>query len=189
MQEPPKANIKPIVGLGSPILTEECYVVDNTPDDNQVLFDLIATLNSLPSAVGLAAPQINSRLQAFVMKQGSRVISVINPVIIKTDLAQTNKEGCLSIPGISENVKRPDKIDVEYYDINFNKVRQKLRGFAAAIFQHEYDHLHGILYIDRLDKAKREEIEYKLNSVITGGYKSYYDMIFPDSPHFNNTNV
>lgn len=184
----PSTN-QPIVGLGSPILRQVCKEADQTGDNLLVVLDLIHTLDKIGTAVGLAAPQINSGIQAFVMKDGNKVIPVINPVILKSDLAQTCKEGCLSIPGINEYVRRPGKIDVEYYDINWNKVKVKFRGFPAVIFQHEFDHLQGILYIDRLDKAKQEELKHKLNSVQTGGNKSYYDMIFPDSPFINNTNV
>lgn len=132
---------QPIVGLGSPILRQVCKEADQTGENLLVVLDLIHTMDKLNTAVGLAAPQINSSIQAFVMKEGNQIISVINPVIIKSDLAQTYKEGCISIPGLNEYVKRPGKIDVEYYDINWNKVKRKFRGFPAVIFQHEYDHL------------------------------------------------
>lgn len=179
----------PIVGLGSPILRQVCFEAVQSQQAKQVALDLICTLEGLNTAVGLAAPQINSDLKMFVMKQSGIITTIINPVIIKSDLTQTSMEGCMSIPGIKEYVKRPDKIEVEYYDINWNKVKQKLRGFPAVIFQHELDHLHGILYIDRLDPKKQEEIRHKLEGVQSGRTTTYYPMIFPNSPFVNDTNV
>ncbi|MBN1768015.1 MAG: peptide deformylase, partial [Prolixibacteraceae bacterium] len=75
------------------------------------------------------------------------------------------EEGCLSIPGIFENVKRPSTIEVRYRDINFDVKEETLEGIEARIFQHEYDHLEGILFIDRIHKLKRKLINKKLQYI------------------------
>lgn len=182
MEETMKTNnIQPIVGYGSPILREVCLEVENSIDKVKLLNnDLILTLESIGTAVGLAAPQVNINLRMFVMSPNRRPIIVINPIITKRRGARKSEEGCLSLMGIYGIVERDEIIDVEFYDVDFNKHKLRLRGFDATIFLHELDHLNGILYTDRLTKDGKEAVKDKLSDIEKGIYKKVsYDVIFP----------
>jgi len=113
-----------------------------------------------PEGVGLAAPQIGVNQQVFVLKlDNSREVEIIvNPKIVnlssRTNLDVLQKkddflEGCLSLPGVYSFIERPWEIEAEYLDQNFRKVRKKMEGEAAIAFQHELDHLEGILFTQR----------------------------------------
>lgn len=181
MTETTTGKILPIVGYGSPILKELCLEIDSTIDKvDDLANDLIATMKSIGTAVGLAAPQINSNLSMFVMRPKGIDVVVINPIIRKRRQSIKSEESCLSIPVLSAVVPDRDEIiDVEYYDVKFNKQKIRLRGFDAIVFQHEYDHLNGILYTDRLTKEGREQVADRLADIEKGNTRNYYDMIFP----------
>jgi len=170
----------PIVGLGSPILKEKCVEVENNESSLIIVDNLLLTMTTLKTAVGLAAPQINSNLAMFVMRPDGKDMVIINPVIKSRGGKQKSEEACLSIPGVEGIVPdRNEVLQVEYYDQKFNKQTIWLRGFAAIVFQHEYDHLQGILYTDRMTKEGREKIADELALIEKGKTKTYYDMIFP----------
>jgi peptide deformylase len=175
-----ESKILPIVGYGSPILREVCVEVDETIDEvKRLANDLITTMNSIGTAVGLAAPQINVNLRMFTMNVYGTLTVVINPVIKKSRGSKPSDEGCLSIPGLNGRVpERFEIIDVEYYDENMNKKRMKLNGFAAVVFQHELDHLNGIMYTDRMTKEGLEAVQDKLSDIAKGIYSSPYQMVF-----------
>lgn len=136
-------------------------------------------MNSIGTAVGLAAPQINVNLRMFTMNVYGTLTVVINPVIKKSRGSKPSDEGCLSIPGLNGRVpERFEIIDVEYYDENMNKKRMKLNGFAAVVFQHELDHLNGIMYTDRMTKEGLEAVQDKLSDIAKGIYSSPYQMVF-----------
>jgi peptide deformylase len=88
------------------------------------------------------------------------------------------REGCLSLPRISDEVTRPDGIVISWYDENFNLHKEKFTGIKSRIIQHEYDHLDGILYIDKLKPIKRKLIESKLKRISKGDVFVNYDMKF-----------
>jgi len=104
-------------------------------------------------SVGIASPQVGKLIRAFYVKssEDGKYKLYINPRIKNLQLTQrVNKEGCLSIPNIEGNVSRFDSIQIEYLDIEGNKRVEKLRDWDAVVAQHEYDHLEGILFIDKL---------------------------------------
>lgn len=172
----------PVVGYGSTILRQKCREAENNEHTAEVVNGLRRTLFSLDTAAGLAAPQVNYDISVFVLKLHDEYTVCINPTITKRRLPTKSKEGCMSIPVIREDViGRDDIIDVEYYDEKFNKVRRKLRGFAAILFQHEYDHLQGILFIDRIEPLSLERIKDKLADIEKGASPVYYPMIWPDT--------
>ena len=105
----------------------------------------------------------------------------INPKIIeeKGDEWPFN-EGCLSIPDIREDVFRQEEITIEYQDENFEKHTQTLNGLAARVFQHEYDHIEGILFTDKLSSLKKRLIKKKLENISKGKIKADYRMRFPN---------
>jgi len=164
-----------IIKYGSPILRK--HSVEITEDDNlvEILKNLFDTLKK-EDGLGLAAPQIGILKRVFLMDTSSlneddpKIEKVeqdfINPVILERSTEITNyEEGCLSIPGIYESVERPIKIRVQYQDTFFNTIEKELEGMQARIFQHEYDHLEGVLFIDRLSPLRRKLLTGKLNKI------------------------
>jgi peptide deformylase len=166
------AKILEIEELGNPILREKAKHVDNIRDDyiQELIDDLIETVNQV-NGVGIAAPQVNESYQIFIIASHPNPrypdapkmepIEVINPKIIsRSDEMVKDWEGCLSIPGIRGLVPRHRSIAVEYTTRNGGKKTEELEDFIARIFQHEYDHLNGILFLDRLESV-RDMITHK----------------------------
>ncbi len=167
-----------IIKYGSPILRKKS--VEITENDNVALIveNLFSTLKK-EGGLGLAGPQVGILKQIFVIdtspltEEDSLITkienAIVNPEIVGlSEEKEYYNEGCLSIPGIYEDVLRPETIDVRYYDINFNLIEERLDGIKARIFQHEYDHLEGILFIDRLSPLKRKLLSGKLNKIKKG---------------------
>lgn len=124
--------------------------------------------------VGLAAPQvgINKRLMVFNPEGDAKAwlqeIVMVNPKIISSSKsAEMEAEGCLSFPGMSGEVRRSEWVKVEATRLNGKKFKVKLEGWKARIFQHEYDHLDGILYIDRLPPEERKRVQPRLNELVS----------------------
>ena len=169
------SEITNIARSGDPILSIVAVEVTNVFDEKiQNLIDtLIATANAA-DGVGIAAPQVSQSYRLFIMasRPNSRYpqaplmepTAVINPRILSHSREIVKDwEGCLSVPGIRGKVPRFDRIEVEYSDRHGKLVRQQLTGFIARIFQHELDHLDGILFTDRLqtDFDRFTEAEYQ----------------------------
>lgn len=165
----------PVILYGSPILRK--YSADITEEDNipEITEMLFSTLKNA-EGIGLAGPQINLLKKAFVidtspLSEDDITIEkyekvFINPRILEKDSEEVIfREGCLSIPDIYEEVKRPSKIWVRYNDHSFNVVEEEMSGIVARIFQHEYDHLVGILFIDKINPVKRKLLAGKLNKI------------------------
>lgn len=164
-----------IITYGSPILREKSEKLtqnDNVASIAKELFDDLKEEGGL----GLAGPQVGILKKIFIIDTSPLVEddssipnfekAIVNPEIIgfSNEKGYYN-EGCLSIPGIYEDVLRPDTIDVRYYDVNFNLIEERLNGIKARIFQHEYDHLEGVLFIDRLSSLKRKLLSSKLKKI------------------------
>ena len=104
---------------------------------------------------------------------------MVNPTLRKGRGTRKSDEACLSIPGIYGIVpERYEIVDIEYYDQEFNHKKARLRGFDAVIFLHEFDHLNGVLYTDRMTKEGQEAVKEKLFEIEKGIYKANYEMIF-----------
>ncbi len=164
-----------ILKYGSPAIRKNSVEITN--DDNlvEIVKNLFDTLKK-DGGLGLAAPQIGILKRIFLMdtsplnKDDSEIEKVeqafINPEILERSSETINyEEGCLSIPGIYEIVELPAKIKVRYQDSSFNTIEKELDGMQARIFQHEYDHLDGILFIDRLSLLRRKLLAGKLNKI------------------------
>lgn len=159
------AEILEIEELGNPILREKAKHVDNIGDEYiQNLIDNLTETVSAVNGVGIAAPQVNESYQIFIIYSHpnprypdapkTEPLEVINPKIIsRSDEMVKDWEGCLSIPGIRGLVPRHKSIVVEYTTRNEGKKREELEDFIARIFQHEYDHLNGIVFLDRLESV------------------------------------
>lgn len=123
--------------------------------------------------VGLAAPQVgvNKRLLVFNPEGDAQAflqeVVMVNPVIVgSSKKTEVEPEACLSFPGMSGNVRRHEWVKVEGYRLNGKKFRVKYEGWKARIFQHEFDHLEGVMYIDRLDDEDRERVKQRLDELI-----------------------
>lgn len=144
-----------ITKLGEDILRQVAQPVAEVNDEiKQLAQDMFETMIEA-EGVGLAAPQIGKSLRMFVLIADDDVRRVfINPQIIKTSETMCDyDEGCLSIPQIYETISRPEKVTVQALNENGKPFTLEADGFLARIIQHEYDHLDGILYIDRGDEA------------------------------------
>ena len=135
--------IREIRVVGDDILTKKCKEVKMiTPRTETLIFDMLDTMYE-EMGVGLAAPQVGILKRIVVIDIGEGPIIMINPEILETSGEQTGEEGCLSLPGIHETVKRGDKIRVKYMDENFVEHEEEVEGYLARVMQHEFDHLDG----------------------------------------------
>lgn len=150
--------ILPIKIMGSPILRARAGEVgEPTDDDRRLIADMLDTMRDAPG-VGLAAPQVGVSRRIFVWELEEEHGAVIDPVIVeRSDNLVDGEEGCLSIPGLLYEVPRADRVVVEGKDQNGEALRVEATDFKARIFQHEIDHLDGVLFIDRLSDARRDE--------------------------------
>lgn len=175
----------PIYLYGHPVLRK---VSEDITPEYSGLTELLANMYETMYAsdgVGLAAPQIgrNDRIvvidasplaESFPELDGVK-LTLINPRLEVLDGEQvTRGEGCLSLPGISENVKRTEHIRLTWVDENFQPHDQEFSGFLARIIQHEYDHLEGKVYIDHISPIRKQLIRAKLNNIVTGKVRCDY---------------
>ncbi len=187
----------PILAYGHPDLRK--VAKDITPDYpglQQLIDDMFESMYE-SNGVGLAAPQIGKSIRLFVIDaepfaeyednltaeekeklKGKKVF--INAKILEESGKEWSfTEGCLSIPGINEDVERQDKIKIEYLDRDFNKHVEDIDGILARVIQHEYDHLDGILFTDHLSSFKKRLLKRKLENISKGKVKVDYRMKFP----------
>ncbi|NWF58916.1 MAG: peptide deformylase [Fischerella sp.] len=171
-------DILPIVQLGNHILRQKAARVENIQDEKiqKIIDDLIATVVKA-NGVGIAAPQVaqSYRVMIVASRPNPRYpdapemepTAMINPKIITHSTAVVKGwEGCLSIPGIRGLVPRYKAVEVEYTDRNGKLQKQLLNGFIARIFQHEYDHLDGIVFLDRLESNRDIVTEQEYQKLI-----------------------
>ncbi len=182
--------ILPIVAYGDPVLRKECEEIEQDyPDLDLLIEDMFETMYNA-QGVGLAAPQIGKAIRLFIvdaepfaedepgLENFKKVF--INPIILEEKGEEWKfNEGCLSIPGIREDVSRKPEITIEYYDENWNLKEETYDGLAARIIQHEYDHIEGILFTDKISPLKRKLLKTKLNNIAKGNIKVGYRMRFP----------
>lgn len=155
-----------IIQLGHPLLRSKAQVVDNIQNQSiQNLIDNLITTVEQASGVGIAAPQVAESHRLFIVASRPNPryptaptmepTAMINPKILAhSNGVEKGWEGCLSIPGIRGWVPRYQAIEVEYTDRNGKLQKQELTDFVARIFQHEYDHLDGIVFLDRLESTQ-----------------------------------
>ncbi len=188
--------ILPIVAYGDPVLKKEA---EDIPADYPNLKELIANMFETmegASGVGLAAPQVGLSIRLFIVDtspfvddeeddkellelRGFRRV-FINPIILDEEGEKWNfNEGCLSIPGIREDVSRKPKITIEYYDEQFNLKEETYEGLRARVIQHEYDHIDGILFTDRLNPLRKQLLRKRLENITKGIVDVDYRMKFP----------
>ncbi|MBR1922763.1 MAG: peptide deformylase [Paludibacteraceae bacterium] len=157
---------------------------DTEPNLKQLISDMHETLTAAEGC-GLAAPQIGKSIRLFVV-DGSELKddypecadfkqAFINPTIVdSSDETVSYSEGCLSLPGISENVVRPKTITIRYQDADFQWHEETLTDFKARIVQHEYDHLEAHVFTDRISPIRKQFVRSKLNNIAKGKTVSRY---------------
>jgi len=190
--------ILPIVAYGAPVLKKEAKEIDKDyPNLKELINNMYETMYGA-SGVGLAAPQIGLPIRIFlvdaspfaeddVLSEEEREFlknftqTFINAKIIEEEGDEwAFNEGCLSIPDVREDVFRKPNITIEYYDEEFKKHTKSFSGLAARIIQHEYDHIEGILFTDKLTSFKKRLIKGKLTNISKGKIRVGYRMRFPD---------
>lgn len=142
-----------IVYIGEDILREKAKEVTKiTPNIHKLLDNMAETMYQANGA-GLAAPQVGVSKRVVVIDVGDGLIELINPEIISKSGEEIDREACLSVPNLSGEVKRAKKVVVQALDRNGEMNEYRAAGFAARAFQHEIDHLNGILYVDIAEKV------------------------------------
>jgi len=149
---------------GDPVLREAAKDIEEIDGRLASLADvMIETMHAAPG-VGLAANQIGVSKRMFVYDAGEGPVTVINPRIVESDGEFVYTEGCLSVPGFSWEITRPDRVHLVGLDLDGNELSIEATEFEGRIFQHEVDHLDGILLVERLDPDQRREARALLRS-------------------------
>ncbi len=191
--------VLPVVVYGDPVLRKLAVEIDKKHEGLETLIANMFETMYAANGVGIAAPQIGKTIRLFVidaspfaevdeddeeeeklskkeltfLKNFKRVF--INAKIIEeTGKEWAFNEGCLSIPKIREDVLRKENVTIEYYDENFKKHTETLGGLAARVVQHEYDHIEGKLFTDKISAFKRKMISGKLNNITKGNFSADY---------------
>ena len=171
--------ILPIYTFGNSVLRKIAEPIDQ---DYPGLKDLIKNMYDTmvhAEGVGLAAPQVGIPIRLIVIdlaplkednpELGDFKVTMINPELPEESENEVEyDEGCLSIPGINETVSRPEAIKISYLDENFNEHMEVYDGYKARVVQHEYDHLEGHLFTDRIKPLRRQLIKGKLTNIVKG---------------------
>ena len=189
--------VLPIIAYGDPVLRKIGASIDKDyPNLDKLISNMQETMKNA-KGVGLAAPQIGKAIRLFLvdtspfaeddeldekerafLKDYKKVF--INAKILKEEGKKWPfSEGCLSIPNINEDVVREETVTIEYVDENFKKHTETVRGLAARVIQHEYDHIEGILFTDKLSSLKKRLLKNKLEKISKGKVEVEYRMKFP----------
>lgn len=189
--------ILPIIAYGAPVLRKIAKEIDKDyPNLQQFISDMWETMEA-SNGVGLAAPQVNRDVRIFVVD--SEIIfdgmddeerakhagdSGVRKVFINARTVHLDgepwlyNEGCLSIPKIREDVLRPDRVTLHYFDENFNEHTETFSGITGRVIQHEYDHIEGKLFIDYMKPLRKKMLQGKLNDISKGKIRVDYKMQF-----------
>lgn len=190
--------ILPIIAYGDPVLRKLGKSIDKKyPALESLLENMFETMYGA-KGIGLAAPQIGLPIRIFIVDatpfkdaeelelEERNFLSTFKQVFINAQIIDETgdewvfNEGCLSIPDVREDVFRNETIKIEYFDEKFEKHTKKFSGIAARIIQHEYDHIEGILFTDKLSSLKKRLIKGKLSNISKGKIRIDYRMRFPD---------
>lgn len=180
--------ILPIAIYGHPVLRKKAVDIDKDyPELDKLIEDMFETMYH-SDGVGLAAPQINKSIRLFVIDASPyaeeepalkdfKKVFINAQIVERSNEMQSFNEGCLSLPGIREDVKRHLEIRMQYYDENFEFHDEVFKGTPAVIIQHEYDHTDGILFIDRISPLRKRLIRSKLKALEDGKISVKYKII------------
>jgi peptide deformylase len=182
--------ILPIVAFGDPVLKRKADAISK---DYTELEKLIADMKETmyrASGVGLAAPQIGKSIRLFIVdstlmveeddkEEGIQEVFINAEIIEESGKEWAFEEGCLSIPGIREDVYRQPVVKIKYLNEKFEPQEKTFDGMTARVIQHEYDHIEGILFTDRIKPLKKTLLKKKLQKISEGNVKADYKMKFP----------
>ena len=190
--------ILPIIAYGDPVLRKLGKSIDKEyPALESLLENMFETMYGA-KGIGLAAPQIGLPIRIFIVDatpfkddeelelEERNFLSTFKQVFINAQIIDKTgdewvfNEGCLSIPDVREDIFRNETIKIEYLDEKFEKHTKEFSGIAARIIQHEYDHIQGILFTDKLSSLKKRLIKGKLANISKGKIRIDYRMRFPD---------
>ena len=189
--------ILPIIAYGDPVLRKVGEnITKDYPDLDRLLANMQDTMKNA-RGVGLAAPQVGKAIRLFLVntapfaehdeldEEERNFLKGYNKVFINAKIIKEEgdkwsfNEGCLSIPNINEDVSREETVTIEYQDENFKKHTETVSGLAARVIQHEYDHIEGILFTDKLSSLKKRLLKKKLENISKGKVDIEYRMKFP----------
>lgn len=189
--------ILPIVAYGDPVLRKVGKDINQDFPQLNLLIDNMWETMYKAEGVGLAAPQIGLDIRLFLVdtapfaadedldEEERAFLSTFKKVFINAKITKEEgtewafTEGCLSIPKIREDVSRNETITIEYLDENFKAYKETIGGLAARVIQHEYDHIEGILFTDKLSSLKKRLLKRKLENITKGLVDVDYKMKFP----------
>lgn len=152
-------KLKLVKGANEEILRTRCDEVLDFDSDLEKLVESMKKIMVKSRGVGIAAPQVDINARIFIFTKnvdredvGNQIVEAINPVVLNaSNDTILGEEGCLSLPGVYGNVRRPLECMVSYFNAKGEKITENLRGFDARVFLHELDHLNGVLFIDKLE--------------------------------------
>lgn len=190
--------ILPIVAYGHPVLRQVCTdITPGYPELKKLLDDMWETMYNA-HGMGLAAPQVNRPIRLFVFdteqvynnsdeeerkqfegETGRKAIFINAHITALDGIPWSCDEGCLSLPGFRETVSRESTVTIQYCDENFVQKTETFKGLNARVILHEYDHIDGKLFIDRISLIRRKLLKKKLEDISAGRVKSGYKMILP----------
>ena len=182
--------ILPIVGYGDPVLRKVADTISpDYPNLKETVANMYDTMYHAPG-VGLAAPQVAHSIRLFIIDvspfaddypelAGIKKTFINAEIIEETGVEWKFNEGCLSIPSIREDIERKPVIRMKYQDENFEYFEETFEGILARVIQHEYDHIEGLLFTDRLSQLRRTLLRGKLQDISKGKVKIDYKMKFP----------
>lgn len=180
--------ILPIYKTGQAVLRKQAEdITKDYPNLSALIENMFETM-TVAEGVGLAAPQVGLSIRLFVIdlsplaETDSELAKIkkvfINPEIVEeSDEEMAFDEGCLSIPGITETVIRPEAITIHYFDAQFNAHTEDVDGYLARVIQHEYDHLEGILFTDHVKPLRRQLLKSKLQNIAKGKVNTKYKIV------------
>lgn len=184
--------IFPVCVYGHPVLRKLAREIDEDYKDlDQFIKDMFETMY-ISDGIGLASPQVGKSIRLFIidaspLEDEDPVFSdfkkvFINPQIIEKKGDKSNfNEGCLSIPNLREEVAREPEIRIQYYDEDFNFYDEVYSGTISRVIQHEYDHLEGILFTDRVSPIRKRLLKGKLTGISKGKFEASYKTILPNN--------
>ena len=177
--------IKPVYVYGSPVLRKvSTEITSDYPNLKELIESMFETMDG-SEGVGLAAPQIGLSIRLFVIDtalfgedhpevKGFKKVFINPKIIERSEVQNIYNEGCLSIPSLREDVERPESDTIKYFDENFVEHEEFYDGIIARVIQHEYDHLEGILFTDRVSPIRRQLLKSKLNAIVKGKFNVSY---------------
>lgn len=182
--------ILPIIAYGDAVLKRKAKDIQKSEELSALIENMWETMYNA-NGVGLAAPQIGKSYRLFMVdteqleERKSDFEDGIKQAFINAEILDYGgeedkyEEGCLSIPDINADVERPEQITIKYLDEEFNEHTQSFNGFNARVIQHEYDHIEGILFTDRISPLKKKLLKKKLEKISKGKITAKYKMRFP----------